>query len=694
MEPRASPAAAAPGFNLKDPKLDAHLVRVAEAAGLAGSAGLDLTPDAAATALPPELRAALRTGALRLTPAGDVQVHIGAGDTTEAAAQLAALGITVERLDEAAGVIQAQVPAALLLAVAALPQVRSVSLPVYPAASAGVVSTEGDAVLRSASVRNTFGVNGSGVIVGVISDGVRGLGAALASGDVPLVDTTTCNITGANPSSSGAEGTAMLEIVHDIAPGATLMFGNFSTPAGLGTTLDFNEAVDCLADHADIVVDDIAWYGVGPYDGTSIVSRNTANALNGTGPIRGYYTAAGNAADRHYQGGFIDSGEDYTNATSFWGLHEFGEEEDLPIQHAGLASSPATVNRFVLAPGGAASIILQWDEPWGGAGNDYDLFVGEGQNIIVCGASLQDGNDNPMESCSVENTTGNNLTVDILIGNHRFLAEDVTFDLFLLCLSGCIPLSNQNLLDFNTPASSVAAQADAGGSPVSVVTVGAVRFSVPVIIERYSSRGPTEDGRIKPDIIATDGICVSGAGNFKLSNASCQTGSGRTFSGTSAAAPHVAGIAALLLQCNGALTRAGLRDAILDNADDIGLPGTDSVYGHGRIDALAFARAVLCGADTPTPTVTRTPTETRTPTITPNVTETPTPTPPCPVGDASRNQQVNSVDAALIQQFVAQLIPGVACAEGADANQDGRINAIDAALILQFEAGLINQLPP
>ncbi|MBI4570574.1 MAG: S8 family serine peptidase, partial [Chloroflexi bacterium] len=215
--------------------------------------------------------------------------------------------------------------------------------------------------------------------------------------------------------------------------------------------------------------------------------------------------------------------------------------------------------------------------------------------------------------------------------------------------------------------------------------VGAVRYSVPVTIARYSGRGPTEDGRTKPDLVATDGVCVSGAGGFKAANPSCQ-GDGRRFSGTSAAAPHVAGIAALLLQCNVSLSREELRDALLNNADDLGPDGVDGVYGHGRVNALASANAVQCGA--PTPTATGTPTHTPTPSVTPHA------TPRCATGDVNRDRRVNSVDASLVLQFVARRVSILTCPEGADVNVDGRINSIDAALVLQFEAGLLGQLPP
>jgi plastocyanin len=101
----------------------------------------------------------------------------------------------------------------------------------------------------------------------------------------------------------------------------------------------------------------------------------------------------------------------------------------------------------------------------------------------------------------------------------------------------------------------------------------------------------------------------------------------------------------------------------------------------------------------PTPTVTPSPTEelptatpppTRTPTPMPTPTRTPTPTPAGLVGDANKDGRVNAIDAALVLQYSAGLIPSIN--PNADVNHSGQTNAIDAAVILQYAAGLIGYL--
>ena len=111
-----------------------------------------------------------------------------------------------------------------------------------------IVITEGDPVLNSDDVRKMFGIDGTGVKVGVISDGVDSLVASTATGDLP-------NDVNVIVPGEGDEGTAMLETIHDIAPGAELAFSEGST------SLAFMQSIDHLIDiRVDIIVDDIAFF--------------------------------------------------------------------------------------------------------------------------------------------------------------------------------------------------------------------------------------------------------------------------------------------------------------------------------------------------------------------------------------------------------------------------------------------------
>ena len=693
---------------LKDPKLSSHLIVLvdSEAVGPAASR-------------PKFIHDALTAGRMRLTPIGEVQVYISIEDEA-AIDDLRTFDVVIERVDLDLGLVQALVSVGRLRTVAALRSVRKVRLPDYPFSNAGSVQSEGDAVMKSDELRTALGVDGAGVTIGVISDGVAGLATSQGLGDLPAVDTSTCNVVLESPTASaaGAEGTAMLEIIHDVAPAASLIFGHFGFSYS-GTALDFNAAVDCLAEHADIVVDDIGWFGVGPYDGTSFLSENTADALNGPGPIRGYFTAVGNQAQDHYQDQFVASGTVLTGfdiVSDFplpeedtWVLHEFDAfGGPKGTKHAEAVPAPADGNRVVLGAGSQMTVILVWDDPWGTAPNDYDLFIREDGIVSVCGGDFQtdDGSVEslPVEACTWENPGPGDADLDIVIGNFLGEAAPVEFDMFLLC-DNCSDLGNGNSLDFNTAGSSVSNQSDAGGSPASVISVGAVDLNDTNAIRPYSSRGLTEDGRVKPDLVTSDGVCVTGSGGF--GQGSCQ-GSGKRFFGTSAAAPHAAAVAALLLECNPDMGRVELHDRIVLSAIDLGEPGPDNVYGYGKLNAQAAADGCAGGpAATPTQTETAspqasaTPILTPTPSITPTFTHSPTatatltPTPtPVLTGDANCDGTVSALDAALILQFTAALVDSLPCFTAADANGDGTTNALDATLVLQFSAGLLPALPP
>src|SRR5207245_2084188 len=195
-----------------------------------------------------------------------------ADDPASVSGTLVQLGMTIERTDAGQKLIQGRLPIAALRAAADLPDVMSVRAPARAVLRAGSVTSQGDSILGGPSLRSTYGADGSNVRVGLISDGMEGLAASQASGDLPAVNTTTCNKAPSGTptdAGAGAEGTAMSEIVHDLAPGAEIWFGYFNFTSG--TELDFEAAVNCLAQNTDVVLDDVGWFGVGPYDGSSSV---------------------------------------------------------------------------------------------------------------------------------------------------------------------------------------------------------------------------------------------------------------------------------------------------------------------------------------------------------------------------------------------------------------------------------------
>lgn len=568
--------------------------------------------------MPKSVRDAVNTRMMRISKSAQVQVYISVSEINEHnLKQLRAIGAVIELTDSKQKLVQARLPVTRLEAAAKFPFVRFIRLPDYGVPNTGSVTTQGDGILNAALARAQFGVNGAGIRIGVISDGIGGIfgagcssctglpGGPISAGDLPnavgtrsaggilisvaggitaqsfRADANLEGCLGTCPASGvGAEGTAMLEIVHDIAPGAQLFFANFATD------MEFNEAVNFLSANTDVVVDDIGFFGK-PYDGTSVVSQNSASALNNNGNrIRARLNSVGNQARTHYQEDFFDSGLDGTSIVGSQGnLHLFQATADTTDI---LGLGPGIGDVIFLPAGASVRIFLVWNDPFGTSNNDYDLFLlqdGTG-SVVARSQDFQTGTQPPVEFIPFVNTTGMDDFFLIIVQNFANLAAARNLDLFVL------DVTDHN---YNTVRSSVPAQSDAGGSPVSVISVGAARWETPNSIEDFSSNGPTNDGRLKPDLITVDGVAITGAGGFGHSPPGSFP---QSFLGTSAASPHAAGVAALVLQSApclstgsaGVLTpengRMALRKLLLNNSIDLGVPGADNVFGFGRLDAF------------------------------------------------------------------------------------------------------------
>jgi hypothetical protein len=628
----------------------ADLVRASGPSGSQTSLSLD--------SMPQSVQDAVRGRRLRIDANNEVQVYIlMSAVTDETVKQLTDAGVTIEIRDAERRRVQAHLPVSRLNTVAQLAVVDSIRLPTYARRRAGGVTTEGDAILFADAVRNQLSLDGTGIRVGVISDGLKGVfatgctaqcagvdGGPIATGDLPgsagvrnasgVLTSSSGGIVGrsfqanndleglppATPAcafpGAGAEGTALLEIVHDIAPGARLSFANFDTD------LSFNQAVNFLAAANDIVVDDIGFLGEA-YDGTSGVSRNTAAALNNPDfPIRAYFTSVGNDADEHYYGTYVSSGVDGTTISGITNpgrLHLFQRTGDT-TDVLGLGSQP--YNLIALPPNGEVAIFLNWNDPFGASTNNYDLYLVQQSTgrVVASSTDVQSGRQDPVEVIDYVNRTGQQDFFRIVVQNVRDAAQPRDLNIFSFqpecAATGPLTLAppGHERHNFNTATRSVSAQSDAGGSPVSVVSVGAICSASAAAAaffanrtpnescldttnrtaEFFSSRGPTGDGRPKPDISAIDGVAITGAGSF-----------GSTFFGTSAAAPHMGGIAALLLQgapcllnrststIGAASARGTVRNLLLGNAVKLSNDNPDNVFGAGRADAFSSLRATL-----------------------------------------------------------------------------------------------------
>ncbi|OVE80231.1 hypothetical protein BVY01_00605, partial [bacterium I07] len=392
-------------------------------------------------------------------------------------------------------------------------------------------------------VRTQYGQFGQGIKVGIISDGVDSRSSSIASNDLPAEGsglTVLRNVMG------GDEGTAMLEIVHDMIPDAELVFYDHGN-----NVLEFNQAITALLNYGcKVICDDIGWL-TEPYFEDGTVGSHVTSLLNANELI--YVSSAGNDGDNHYQGIY--------NSLNNTAEHDFSH---------GTSASPYLY--IQMQAGEEVLIILQWDDPFGGSGNDYDLYLYNGNTGTKVAQSIgwQSGSSDPIEIISYEA----NSTADYYISIERYSGNSRNLEVFIHPGSGT-SIYSTNL----SPADAIYGHPAAAGA----IAVGAIAADDPNNddIEHFSSHGPvtiahpTPEIRAKPDLAGIDGVRVTGAGGFPS-----------RFYGTSAAAPHVAAVAAQLWAQLPGKTDDEIKSMLFQSAVDLGNGGFDNVFGHGRADAL------------------------------------------------------------------------------------------------------------
>jgi hypothetical protein len=455
-----------------------------------------------------------------------------------------------------------------------------------PPTGVGSVTTEGDAAHRAFSARGTFHGDGTGIKVGVLSNGVANLAASQALGDLGPVTVLP------GQAGTGDEGTAMLEIVHDIAPGAQLFFATANT----GITSFAQNIRDLRTAGCDIIIDDVFYFVETPFQDGAPGPTNTnggaviqaVNDVTASGAM--YFSSAGNSGNLDdgtagvWEGDFVDGGPVVAPILSFepGRLHSFGSQ---------------TFN--VLNAVGGSVNNLYWSDPLGGASNDYDLFRlnAAGTSVLAASLNVQNGTQDPYEQVS-SGAVGNRLVIVKFSGDGRFLHLNSNRGRLSIATAGQTHGHAAALNAFGCAATPANLRFGAPPNPVGPFPNP---FGPTNATELFSSDGPRRiffqaNGspytpgnfsatggivRQKPDITAADGVSVTGVGGF-----------GSPFYGTSAAAPHAGAIAALLKSANPAFTPAQIRAALISSAIDIEAPGVDRDTGAGIIMAYNAFQAL------------------------------------------------------------------------------------------------------
>ncbi len=543
---------------------------------------------------------------------------------------------------EAAGMIEAQafgnvvsgrVPLAALDSVAALGSVAGM-LPVLARASVGLVTSKGDAVQRSDDARRRFDVDGRwkgrAIRVGVLSDSFNCATGPFAPGqmftnaaqdrrndDLPSSVVVIDDVSGCEGGVD--EGRAMLQIVHDVAPGASGAFASaFGGQAGFAN----NILRLASAAKADVIVDDVIVFAE-PMFADGVVAQ-AANRVARDGVP--YFSSAGNQARLSYESEYRES-----RVQGEYGFrHDFdaGKKVD-------------TLQSWVVEQGGFEALSFQWDAPYRSAGSatgadsDLDIYFYDaaGNLIVDCnddpaatvcqitGYAYNLGGD-PVEIAAILNDSGADIAVQVAVeryaGPKPTRIKWVQFGLG----SGLAGPTEYDTRSPTTYGHANAALAEAVGAAAWYNTRegGNLLFGDKdcgvACLQGFSSAGGTpilfddEGDRLdRPEVRRKPGVTGPDGGNtsfffFDATNLADYPATGEpdgypNFFGTSASAPHVAGIAALMLEASNdklsarkvySLLRETATDMTVRRIPGVGfekLPkGFDYDSGYGFVDAF------------------------------------------------------------------------------------------------------------
>ena len=405
-----------------------------------------------------------------------------------------------------------------------------------------------------AEARARFGVTGRGVKIGVISDSVDYLEQSQANGALPDVVVLESG-TGAG------EGTAMLEVVHAIAPDAELYFA-----AGLNRLI---EAVENLAAAGvDIIIDDITQGGAAPFqaDETGLAVQAAVN----NGVL--YFSSAGNV------------GREAAGTSTVY------EADFLPAD-VSIAGFPGDVHTFptdnvVNTAFASGDVCLFWSDPLGASTNDYDLFILDSNfQLVSQSTNHQIGAQDPIE-CVDGVLEGQNVMIYRASGEARFLhlamvGNGAQRPAFAYTTAGAVR-GHQALEEvFAVGAANVNGRTVPFDGDTEVASYSGDGFrrwffqpdGTPLTPGDFSSSGGVV--RLKPDITAAAGMNTTVSDLFA------------PFFGTSAAAPVAGAIAALMLELDPKLSLEEIRHIFAETAIDIAAPGPDADSGYGIIMAPA-----------------------------------------------------------------------------------------------------------
>ena len=521
--------------------------------------------------------------------------------------ELRAMG--AEHLARSGRLISGKFPIAALAEATELPSLHSAN-PAYMVSASGSVTSQGDAAMRADDARSNSGEDGSGVQVGVLSDSYnQNSGASTtasddtSSGDLPSSDQITI-LEDLGPASD--EGRAMMQIVHDVAPGAKLAFHT-----ALGGQANFAEGIrDLAAAGSGVITDDIIYFAEPMFqDG---VIADAVEDVGGDGVA--YFSAVGNNFGNSHQDTFTDSNIGFLGPNG-GSLHDFGGGD--------------IFQEVTIPQGATVTFSFQWVDPYAsvssagtGADTDLNLYLIAQDSSLVARSDLQNEGGDPIEVLTIEN--------DGSVDADNDGSGDTTFSLMIECTTGCTGTEKPDEMRYVFFGSGVTVNEHKNGGPTSYghtqaenshSVAAAAYFDTPEFgtsppeVEPFSSEGGIpiyfdDDGnRLSssktlrvPAVTGPDGGNTTFFGQDIDRTSDPESDTDPNFFGTSAAAPHVAGVAALMRSKDPTLTLSQLYTELENTAIDMNTSGYDRRTGYGFVQADDAVANVSSGTDPDVPT--------------------------------------------------------------------------------------------
>ena len=440
--------------------------------------------------------------------------------------------------------IETYVPLSLLGQVSEQPGVIRVREIVPPQAAqiAQQVAGHGPPV-HGSTAWNQAGFSGQGIKVGVIDSnfgfndfmGLMGteLPSTVQARCYTDVGRFTSNLSDCGNAILGDNhGTVVAETVMDIAPEASLYIAAPLSPGDLQTATDW-----MVSQGVSVIASAVVFNFDGPGDGTSPFSDSplkTVDRAVSAGSV--WVNAAGNDAQSTWFGTYSIVNVDGTKYVAFNGSDVF--------------------NDIALEVGDVITVQLRWEDSWSGANRDFDLFVYDYATQVFVASSYDP-----------QRGVAGDVPFELLLSYQ--VPRDGRYALAVLHEGGSTPgwiqltVWGVGSIEHYTGTGSIANPAES--SNPGMLAVGAAHWNNVRTIEHYSSRGPTPDRRVKPDIVGAD----------------CGATALRNFCGTSQAAPHVAGMAALVRQRFPTYTVVQVANYLKEHAEQRESPDPNNTWGHG-----------------------------------------------------------------------------------------------------------------